>query len=141
MRTAGTRDDRGQVTVFVVVFAAALVIMLGLVLDGGLVLAAQRRANAEADAAARAAASALDEDAYRRGEPVALDPRGAAEAVDEYLASTGHTGETSVSGDTVTVTVVFAQPLSILRIGGASSVEVTGVGRARLVIGLERERP
>ena len=46
-------------TAFVVTLAAALILLAGLVLDGGLVLAAKRRAINEAEAAARAGAQQI----------------------------------------------------------------------------------
>ena len=57
--SAGTRSDRGAATVLVVAMAGVLVfVMVGLAAAGGLVTA-QRRAQAAADLAALAGASAL----------------------------------------------------------------------------------
>ena len=50
-RASGRRDERGQVTAFVVIFMAVLVLFAGLVIDGGYTLAAKRRAMNEAQAA------------------------------------------------------------------------------------------
>ena len=58
-------DERGQVTVFVVIFMIALIGLAGLVIEGGVALAARRRAINEAQAAARAGAEALNEGHYR----------------------------------------------------------------------------
>ena len=49
-------DEEGMVTAFVVIFTLALLDMAGLVLDGGLSLAAQVHAIDDAQAAARAVA-------------------------------------------------------------------------------------
>jgi len=57
--------DEGMVTAFVVVFTLALLFMAGLVLDGGLTLAAKVQAIDEAQAAARAGAQAVDIPTYR----------------------------------------------------------------------------
>jgi len=70
------REESGQVTAFVVVFVAALLLMAGLVIDGGLALAAQVRAIDEAQAAARAGAQSLDLRAYRASNAVVLDRPG-----------------------------------------------------------------
>jgi hypothetical protein len=42
-----------------------------------------------------------------------------------------------VSGDTVTVTVSFRQPMFVLGAGGLFSVTVTGRGTARAVRGID----
>lgn len=135
------RDERGQVTAFVVVFAAAMLLFAGLVIDGGLVLAAQRRATNEAEAAARAGARAVDIPAYRASGDFVLDPQQAASASQAYLAQTGHHGEVAVAGDRVVVTVSFRQPMQVLGIGGLGSVTVTGRGEARAARGVDREEP
>ncbi len=135
------RDERGQVAAFVVVFAVALIFLAGLVIDGGHALAAKRRAMNEAQAAARAGAQALDLDAYRRGGGFNLDPDAARAAALSYLARTGHAegSEVAVSGATVSVSVRFEQPMSILGAGGLGSVSVSGQGSARTVRGVVSE--
>ena len=130
------RDDAGQVTAFVVVFATALILVGGLVVDGGVILAANRRAGAEAEAAARAGAQALDTDAYRRGEAARLDPDEAVSLAEAWVGRYGHAGSARVVGsDTVEVEVSFSQPLSILGMIGLGPVHIDGNGRARLVVG------
>lgn len=135
------RDEDGQVTAFVVVFAAAMLLFAGLVIDGGLVLAAQRRAANEAEAAARAGAQAVDIASYRASGDFVLDPEQARSAVTAYLAQTGHDGEASVAGNRVTVVVRFRQPMQILGIGGLGSVTVTGRGDARAARGVTEAEP
>ena len=130
-------DERGQVTAFVVVFAVALIFVAGLVIDGGYLLAAKRRAINEAEGAARAGAAAVGD--YRRAGPVVLDPARSTAAARAYLAQTGHDGEVHVSGDRVMVTVRFTQPLQILGLGGLGAQSVTGRGEARAVRGVGRE--
>src|ERR1700737_3055187 len=95
-------DEKGMVTAFVVLITLALVMFIGLVLDGGYTLAARREAIDEADGAARAAAQAVNLQT-RTSPTAALDARRAQAAVDLFLGPTGHTGRASVSGDTVTV--------------------------------------
>ena len=131
------RDEWGQVTAFVVVFALALIFVAGLVLDGGYVLAAKRRAINEAEGAARAGAATLAVEGYRASGPVRLDPARAEAAALAYLAQTGHAGQVAVSGDRVVVVVRFDQPLQILGLGGLGAQTVTGRGQARAVLGVE----
>ncbi|MDP9073354.1 MAG: pilus assembly protein TadG-related protein [Actinomycetota bacterium] len=130
------RDQAGTVTVFVVSMTMALVLFIGLVLDGGATLAARREAIDEADGAARAAAQAIAPPT--RGSAVAtIDPGRAQGAVDAFLAPTGHGGQAVVQGDAVTVTVSFRQPMYVLGAGGLMSVTVTGRGTARAVSGID----
>jgi Flp pilus assembly protein TadG len=125
-----------MVTAFVVMITVALVMFIGLVLDGGYTLAARREAIDEADGAARAAAQAVTVQT-RTSRSAVLDPGRAQTAVDSFLSPTGHRGRALVNGDTVTVTVTFRQQLYILGAGGLFSVTVTGRGTARAVPGVE----
>ena len=134
MRAEG---QHGQVTLFVVVATMALLVLAALVLDGGYVLAARRRAIDEANGAARAAVQALAPAAYRSSADVVLDPAAATAAAQDYLAAAGHTGAVGVDGAEVTVSVRFDQPMALLGIIGIDEISVTGVGRARSVRGVE----
>jgi hypothetical protein len=58
-------SEDGQILVLTVVVALALLAILGLVADGGLILARHRELQGIADAAARAGAAQLDEASYR----------------------------------------------------------------------------
>lgn len=129
------RDEHGMVTAFVVLITLTLVLFIGLVLDGGYTLAARREAIDEADGASRAAAQAIDP-STRTSLGAVLDARQAQAAVDAFLRPTGHAGQASVSGDTVTVTVSFPQRLYILGAGGLLSVTVHGRGTAQAVRGV-----
>ena len=122
--------EAGMVTAFVVVFATALILMAGLVLDGGLTLAAKVQAIDTAQAAARAGAQAIDIPTYRSSGQITLDPSEAVADARRYLASTGHTGTVAVDGEQVTVTVSITQPLQILSLAGIDHLTVTGTGSA-----------
>ena len=131
-------SDEGRVTAFAVVFAAAVLLFAGLVLDGGLALAAKVRAVGEAQEAARAGAQAIDLGAYRADGTLRLDPDRAAALARGYLtgvhaAGTG-TGPAAaavtVSGDSVTVTVSATQSTRLLGLVGVHSIRVTGTGTA-----------
>ena len=124
------RDEEGMVTAFVVVFTFALLLLAGLVIDGGLTLAARVQAIDEAQAAARAGAEAINIPLFRSTGQIVLDPAQANQAAESYLAATGHTGTVQVNGDDVDVTVSITQPMQILGIGGVGSLTVTGHGSA-----------
>jgi Flp pilus assembly protein TadG len=128
-------DDSGQVTVFLVGIMAALLLLAGLVIDGGNVLAARRVAIDNAEAAARAGAQAISISSYRSSGKVVLDASAAEAAAESFLRSLGEQGSVAVSGDTVTVTVHLRQRLAILSIVGVSALTVTGTGTAVPVLG------
>jgi Putative Flp pilus-assembly TadE/G-like len=130
------RDERGQVTVFVVGVFVALMAVAGLVFDGGNILAAHRRADNEAAGAARAAAQEVSASSLLGTGSVMIDPNRVQAAVDRYLAPTGHWGVVQVEGDRVSVTVTFRQPLQILGIVGLFSSSIRGVGAAQAVRGV-----
>ena len=119
-----------MVTAFVVVFMLALIVMAGLVLDGGLALAAKVQAIDDAQAAARAGAQAIDVPLYRSTGEITLDPTQASTDAEAFLARSGHTGTVSVNGDQVTVTVTITQPTQILSLVGVDSFTETGSGSA-----------
>jgi Flp pilus assembly protein TadG len=126
------RRDEGQVTAFVAVLLLALLVMLGLVTDGGRALAARVQVTNEAQEAARAGAQALDLAAYRRDGTVRLDPAGAEQRVLAYLSATGDSATAvRVAGDLVSVTVVRVEPTRLLMLAGLGRVHATGTGTAR----------
>lgn len=129
-------NDRGSVTVFVVVFTVALLMVAGLVVDGGYTLAAHRRAFNEAEAAARAGAQAIDMDVLRSTGTVQLDPDAARDRAEAYLATTGDDGTVEVDGDVVRVHVRFEQPMLILSVVGVGPLRIEGDGTARAVRGV-----
>ena len=124
------RDEEGMVTAFVVIFTFALLLLAGLVIDGGLTLAARVQAIDEAQAAARAGAQAINIPLFRSTGEIVLDPAQANQAAESYLAATGHTGTVQVNGDDVDVTVSITQPMQVLGSGGVGSLTVTGHGTA-----------
>ena len=135
-RRTTARDERGTVTAFVACFTFALLVVAGLVVDGGFALAARRRAFNDAHAAARAGAQAVDETALRSTGAVRLQP-GRAEALAlDQLAASGTTGTVDVVGDSVTVHVTTTQNLTILGIAGLGPLTIDANGTARAVQGV-----
>jgi Putative Flp pilus-assembly TadE/G-like len=133
--------EDGTVTAFVVVFTAALILFAGLVIDGGLTLAARVQAINEAQSAARAGAQAIDLATYRATGEVTLNADQARQAALDYLASTGHDGTVQIHGNEVDVSVRITQPMQILGIGGIASLTVTGHGAARPEHGVQTPEP
>ncbi|MBW3575866.1 MAG: hypothetical protein KY450_13680 [Actinobacteria bacterium] len=130
-------DERGQLTLFMVFATVAMLVLAGLVVDGGYVLAARRRAIDEANGAARAAAEALAPSAYRSSGDVVLEEAPAVAAAQDYLAAAGHSGTVLVEDDRVSVSLSFAQPMTVLRVFGIDDVTVSGRGQARSIRGIE----
>jgi hypothetical protein len=124
LRPRATGRDEGQITAFVVVMMAALILLAGLVLDGGLTLAARERALGEAQQAARAGAQAVNLTVYRADGKLILSPGEAVADGRAYLASIGADGTVTVAGNTVTATVTIVQEMQILDVAGLRSITV-----------------
>ena len=131
------RGEDGIFTLFASLIVVAFLILAGLAVDGGYVLAARRRAIDEANGAARAGAEALAPSAYRTSGDLVLDPDAAAAAAQGFLSATGHSGTVTVNDNEVVVTLNFDQPMSLLRIIGIDSVNVQGRGQARSFRGID----
>jgi hypothetical protein len=130
--------ERGTVTAFVACFVIALLAVAGLVIDGGLVLAARRAAFDEAGAAARAGAQAVDVARLRQGTPAVLDAAEARRLALDHLAITGHRGTVEVSGDVLRVNARVERELTILGLAGIGPMTVEADGSARAVQGVQR---
>jgi Flp pilus assembly protein TadG len=114
----------------------ALILCAGLVIDGGLTLAAKVRATDEAQSASRAGAEQINLATYRSSGTIVLNSSQATMAAEQYLASTGDQGQVAVDGNTVTVTVVATQPTQILGIGGLHSLTVSATATASAFRGI-----
>jgi Flp pilus assembly protein TadG len=126
-------DEEGTVTVFVVGFMLALLLVAGLVIDGGNVLAARQAAANVAESAARAGAQGINVTAARTSRGVELDPAAAEARAQSYLTQTGYRGTASVQGDEVLVEVTITQRTFLLGLAGVTSITVHGRGDAHPV--------
>lgn len=128
-------DDRGSATVWMIGVTVAAFLMVGLVLDGGVMLRARSDAFAIAASAARVGAQQLDSDAAVEG-LTALDPVAAEQAALAYLAAQGVTGSVTVTGDTVTVSVTTTANLQLLSLvgGGSATFDATADAQAVKVV-------
>lgn len=130
------REESGQVTTFVVILVAAMLLCGGLVFDGGRLLASRRQLHDVASGAARAGAQALSVDTLRSEGSTAVDITAGIAAAEDYLAASGRTGEVDVTGGLVSVTVTEDLDMVILQLAGVSSRQITGHGTAELVRGV-----
>lgn len=87
-----------MITVLVAMLISSLMLVIGLVVDGGSVRAARSDALDEASSAARAAAQMIDEGALRRDREVVLDPVAARKAAADFVASTGDKADITITG-------------------------------------------
>lgn len=125
------RADSGQTTGMVAILTVAILVLAGLVVDGGAILSTRREATAIAGGAARAGTQALDEAALRSG-TARLDTQDAVSEAYAYLEQ--HDVDGSVTADEQSVHVevrISVQPV-LLTLTGAGSREVTGRSEARI---------
>lgn len=134
-------DERGQVAAFVTLLTLSLLLVIGLVLDGGFILATKRQADNEAAAAARAGAQEVSTEVLRSTGRSELDPRRAEAAALAYLRALGRTGTARASGDAITVQVDVPRSLLILGFAGMRDVTVQGSARARAARGVTEAEP
>lgn len=100
------RDERGSASVFIVGMAITLVVVAGLVVDGGGALNERMTLADNVEAAAVAGAQATDELRYRRDGVLVVDEAAAEQRAREVLASHGYdVVQVSVSPDLESVTV------------------------------------
>jgi Flp pilus assembly protein TadG len=134
------RDERGQVSAFLVVLLPACLLCVGLVVEGGHGLAAKTRAIGQAQEAARAGAQELDLDTYRATGQVRLNPAHARTAAQTYLRAVGTTGTVTITATTVHVTVTSTVPTELLDLAGIDQLTVTGDGQAQPDLGFAPQR-
>jgi hypothetical protein len=141
--SATSTAERGSVTVFVSVAAVALMLMAGLVVDGGAKVRAIQRADAVAAEAARAAGQAIVLADAVVGNPPRADLVAAVRAAETYLAAQGVAGNVEVldRGAQVRVRVQTSTPTVFLGLIGISSLNVTGEATVTLVRGISGALP
>jgi Flp pilus assembly protein TadG len=121
------------VTTFVIIFAVLLVFVIGLVVDGGRMLAEHRRARNLADSAARAGAQAISEDAVRQELAVILDHDRAQVLACQFVDDPDYTCTADADGNSITVTLEGSVDLLLLP-GGSPAV--SAVGSACVAVGI-----
>ncbi len=119
--------DRGSASLFLVIVMSATIALVALVVDGGAAQRARNDAFGIANAAARAGAQALDDDARMTGQ-IQIDPDAAASRAQDYLAAHDASGDVAVDGTTVTVTV--SRTVEFVFRPGSATVTSTSVVHA-----------
>lgn len=127
--------ERGSITAFVVVMAAAFILGAGLIIDGGLALAGKTTAQDEAQQAARTAATALAQQPLRDGQIIVNSGPALADA-QAYIAATGDSGTVTLNGTLIHARVVHRQPTKILGLFGIGEITVAADATARVESGV-----
>ncbi|KOV48717.1 hypothetical protein [Streptomyces sp. H036] len=126
------RDDRGAMSLFVLVTVVALLAVAALVYDGAGKLRALTHAEGVAHEAARAGGQAVDAGKAISGGGVSVDRNAAVAAARTYLSREGVSGSVTVSEDGGSLQVTVTETYHAIFLGGASG-SVTGHGSANLV--------
>lgn len=139
MRRGGLRCERGSVAPLVAVVLIGLLGITALVIDGGIMFSARRDLQALADSAARAGAMALDVNTLRSDDEVRLEPGAARAAARDYLRTAGFNGRSTISADTLRVTVDLQQdrPTAMMGLLGIREMRTEARAVARPRAGIE----
>ncbi|MBS2965641.1 hypothetical protein KGA66_21500 [Actinocrinis puniceicyclus] len=136
-RPRAPEGERGSVTAFVIVMAAAFIAGAGLVIDGGLALAGKTTALDEAQQAARTAATNLARQPLRDGQ-IVLDPAPALADAQAYITATGDNGTVTLDGTLIHAHIVHRQPTRILALFGLAQITVSANATAQVEAGVSQ---
>lgn len=127
-------DDRGSMSVFFAVATLAVLLVMGLLVDGGKALNEANRATSLAQEAARSGGQQLDAAQAVQGTAITVDPAAAQAAAEDYLAHNDVQGDVEVTdnGQTLHVTVRSTYRTLFGSLIGKSSIAVTGTAQAHL---------
>jgi Flp pilus assembly protein TadG len=132
------RRDDGSFTLFAAVIVPALLLLIGLGVDGGNGFQQAQRADSYAAEAARAGAQAINQADLLAGRPLSVDPQAATDAANAYLAKAGVAGTVQVDPvkRVITVDVTVNYPTQILFAIGIDTMPVHGHASAVLLHGI-----
>ncbi|MFD5065104.1 pilus assembly protein TadG-related protein [Streptomyces sp. NPDC058394] len=121
-------------SIFFALSALAILMVMGLLVDGGGALNAGNRATSLAQEAARTAGQQLDPAQAIEGTAITIDPDAAVGAAQDYLAAANVQGDVRITngGQTLTVTVHDTYTTHFATFVGMSTINVTGTARAHL---------
>lgn len=136
MNPTRRRDERGSATAFVVGMTVTLVVVAGLVVDGGGALNARMTLADDVEAAAVAGAQAVDELELRRTSNLVIDQDEARERALAVLAGRGYDSvDIDVTDDFVRVTAHDTVPTLMLNLIGFNQfdIEATATSEAEIL--------
>ena len=121
------RGQRGSATVFMLGFAAVLMVGAGLVVDGGLALNKRSQLTDDAEQAARSGANAIDIIALRNSGVVRVDPDQSTAISTDFLSQRGYTDiSVQVDGNEVTTSAQATVDTALLSLVGINTFTVKG---------------
>ncbi|MGC5173036.1 TadE/TadG family type IV pilus assembly protein [Microbacterium sp. DT81.1] len=125
-------DERGSITPFFVVLVPALVLIIGLVVDGAGKIQANENAQAIASGASRAAANAVASQVVVNG-GISLDNNRAQIAATDYIEASGMTGTVSVVGNRISVSVETSYTTKFVSIIGIATLPAEASATAEII--------
>lgn len=132
--------ERGEVNILVAGLVPALIIAIGLVVDGGGRLQAADHAQYAAEQAARAGAQEQDISEAQYGRPPTLDETAAVVAARAHLAAAGVDGTVDyVEGASISVSTTVTYRTKFLALIGIRELSAEGSAEARAVRGITQE--
>ncbi|UKL04198.1 pilus assembly protein TadG-related protein [Streptomyces sp. NBU3104] len=133
-RARAAQRDRGSMSLFFAVTTVAILMVMGLLVDGGGALNAANRATSIAQEAARTAGQQLDPAQAIEGTAITIDPDAATGAAQGYLATADVTGNVEITdgGQSITVTVHDTYNTLFAQFVGKGTIHVTGTATAQL---------
>ncbi|GAB3166116.1 hypothetical protein GCM10027059_24710 [Myceligenerans halotolerans] len=132
--------QRGEINILVAGLVPALIIAIGLVVDGGGRLQAADHAQYAAEQAARAGAQEQDISEAQYGRPPRLDAVDAVVAAEANLAAAGVTGQVDhVQDASIRVSTTVTYKTKFLALIGIRSLTAEGSAEARAVRGITQE--
>jgi hypothetical protein len=136
--------DAGAATLFVIGLSTMLLVLAGLVVDGGLAINARAEAADVAEQAARAGAQEIDEGVLRDTGQIELGDGAVGRAEDflfasGFVAGGGEVGEITVVGDEITVGVTRQYDTMLLSLIGFNTFNIAAEATARPAVGIDAE--
>ena len=126
--------ERGSFSLLLAVLGIALLVAIGLVVDGGRYVPADQLADNAASEAGRAAGQHITSPAVLGQQPE-VDTSRAVQAAHDYLAAAGVDGTVTVAGSKITITTTVQRRPVLLTVAGVSTITASGSATVRLVRG------
>lgn len=136
--------EEGSVSVFVIALVVVLMVVAGLVVDGGRAVNARSAAMDVAEQAARSGANQVDLAAMRDSGVVRIDPAAGRAAALDHLVAAGYAADRATvraDDEQVQVTVRDDVPTALLSLIFIRSFPVEGTATARAALGITDEIP
>ncbi|MFG2437865.1 TadE/TadG family type IV pilus assembly protein [Streptomyces sp. NPDC048508] len=129
-----TRSEDGSLSLFFALTTLAVLMVMGLLVDGGGALNTSNRAESLAQEAARTAGQQLNAADAIEGRDIAIDPDAAQLAAQDYLAANNVVGDVEIidNGRTMRVTVHATYATSFAQLVGVNTMVMTGTATAHL---------